>query len=303
MTYAVPQDFPNIPPGTTGGEHHLHEGQRLGLLPPQGRPVIPFSKIVTPAASALVIPDQDDHIQGVPAWNLGANNTYGTCGPTSLANYITMVYWNLLGLQVTVTDDAIFALYKASGNPGFPAEDNGVDMNYMLTQALSIGLEVTYTGVTNPAVFRPGANAPLIPVAGATELVKPVAFAGIKVSKIEELRAATAIFGGVELGVTLMTSQQSQTASGCWDYSPAGIWGGHAIMGAAYTGKSSGADEEIITWAEPVGTTDSFISNQLDQAFAVILPVHLTHPAFLAGVDIAALASEYKALTGRDFPA
>jgi hypothetical protein len=251
------------------------------------------------AAASLVLPDEDDHITGVPAWNLGSNDTYGTCGPTSLANYITMVYWNLLGMQVIVPDSSIFALYAQAGNAGFPPQpDNGVDLNYMLTAALRVGLSVTYTGVTRPGVFD--ASRTPLPHFGDMETVTPVAFAQLSVDSISEIRAATAIFGGAELGVDLDTSQQSQTASGVWDYAPSPLWGGHAVMGAAYTGKSSGADEEIITWADPVGLTDAFVEAQLVQAFAVILPCHLTHPAFLVGVDLAELAIQYKGMTGMD---
>jgi hypothetical protein len=291
---------PNVPLGTAGNENTVYSGHRLGLLPDQGRPAIKFGDIAIPGAE-LPIPVSDDHITGVPAWNLGGNDQYGTCGPTALANYITMVYWNLLGLQVTVTDAAVWKLYAASGNAGFPpTPDNGVDLNYMLTQALKIGLEVTHTGVINPAVWGPNSAPPATP-AGTTELVTPVAFAALNTANIDEVRRATAIFGGAELGVTLDVSQQTQTGAGLWDWSPSAEWGGHAILGAAYTGKTSGPDEEVITWQLPVETTDSFVSHQLDQGFAIILPCHLTHPNFLAGVNVTALAAQYQELTGQSF--
>lgn len=288
----------DMPPGTAINEDVLHEGHRLGLTPSMGRPAIPFANVLKAEALSLVIPNRDDHITGVPEWNLGANNRYGTCGPTSLANYISMCYWNLLGTAVTVSDDAIFALYKASGNPDFPAQDNGVDLNYMLTQSLDVGLEITYTGQTAANYTGPR------PVAGATELVKPVCFGSLEADSCDELRATTAVLGGVEMGVTLEVSQQTQLNSGVWDYSPSGLWGGHAIMGAAYTGDfaEGQADEEIITWAEPVGLTDAFITNQLSQAYGVVLPIHLTNYNFLQGVDTQALAGAYQDLTGRPFP-
>lgn len=303
MTTPLDYSPPNFPPGTTSNENEVAEGRRLGLLPNQGRPAIPFGTVFKDAAFNYPIPAADDHISGVPAWNMGGNDKYGTCGPTSLANYITMVYWNLLGAQVTVSDDAVFALYRASGNPNFnpvtDADDNGVDMNVMLTAATKVGLTVTYTGVTNAAVYG---NQPK-PVAGAPELVKPVAFGELSVMNLDQVRAGTAVLGGVELGVTLQVAQQQQTDSGLWDYSQSPVWGGHAIMGAAYTGRTEPApDEEIITWQKPVGTTDNFIANQLSQVFAVVLPCHLTHPAFLAGVDVSKLATLYTELTGRPFP-
>jgi hypothetical protein len=302
MTSPVDYSPPNSPPGSAGNENHVVDGQRLGLLPNQGRPAIPISWAFKPAVVDFPLPATADHISSVPAWNLGANNQYGTCGPTSLANYITMVYWNLLGQQVVVTDQAIFNLYAASGNAGFPpSPDNGVDLNFMLTQALDVGLEVAYTGVTNPAVFKSGVW--LSPIAGAKELVKPVAFGALAVEDLQDIKFATAIFGGAILGVTLQVSQQSQTANSLWDFSQSPIWGGHAIMGGAYSGNTSGPDEVIISWAKPIETTDLFINNQLSQAYAVVLPCHLSHPAFLQGVDVSKLAELYQELTGRPFPA
>lgn len=296
------------PMGTTNNENFRFTGRRLGLIPNQGRPVIKFGTLFHPAAFNFPVPKADDHIKGVPAWNMGGNDKYGTCGPTSLANYMTMCYWNLLGVQVTVSDDSVFNLYRASGNPNFnpvtDADDNGVDLIQMFTAALKVGLTITYTGVTNPAVYNamPADHAEA-QLQGKTEVVKPVAFGSLEVDNIAELRAATAVLGGVELGVTLQVSQQNQTNAGLWNYSPSSVWGGHAIIGAAYTGKKTGADEEIVTWAEPVGTTDNFVKHQVDQALAVVLPIHLTHPAFLAGVNVTKLGTLYHELTGRAFPA
>lgn len=288
------------PPGTTRNEDNFFVGHRLGLIPSQGRPAIPFGEVLKAAAFDMVVPNAADHISGVPGWNLGANNQYGTCGPTGLANFMTMAYWNLLGVQVIVKDADIFALYEASGNPGFPAQDNGVDLNYMLTQAMDVGLTVTYTGVTGPNF---NLNLGSVPVAGSTEVVKPVAFGSLDTTDLADVKATTAVLGGVEMGVVLQTAQQAQTALGCWDFSASPVWGGHAILGAAYTGNTSGADEEVVTWAKPVGTTDGFIGAQLSQAYAIVLPIHLTHPAFLEGVDVTKLGQLFTELTGRPFPA
>lgn len=294
MTMPIDYSPPDFPPGSTGNENSVLSGKRLGLIPNQGRPALPFGQVLKAAAFDMVVPATDDHITTVPAWNLGQNNAYGTCGPTSLANYMTMVYWNIVGVQVVVSDDAIFALYRASGNAGFPpTPDNGVDLNYMLNMSRDVGLEITYTGVVNPAVFS---GTP--PVAGATEVVKPLAFGALSTSDLADVKATTAVLGGAELGVTLMVAQQSQ--SSVWDFSSSPIWGGHAILGAAYTGVASD-DLEIISWQRPYGTSDNFISAQLTQAFAVVLPVHLTHPPFLAGVDVNKLASLYQELTGQSF--
>jgi len=292
----------NVPPGSAVYENEVVPGMRLGLLPDLDVPRIQFSSIMTDEAPQLVLPNQDDHLAGVPAWNLGGNDRYGTCGPTALANYLSMVYWNLLGMQVIVTDDDVYTLYRASGNPDFPAQDNGVDLYTMLAVAANIGMKITYTGVTKRGTFDPAKTA--IPHQGDTHVVKPIVSAQLSVGNIAELRAATAIFGGAELGVQLDTSQQAQTSTGVWNYAPPfSVWGGHAIMGAAYTSQMIGPDEEVITWQQKVGMTDLFVSQQMLQAFAIILPCHLTHPAFLAGVNLAELRAQYKNLTGKVLPA
>lgn len=280
----------DVPPGSAYNENSVQPGKRLGLLPDQGRRSLSLGAHLNLEA-ALQIPVAADHISGVPGWNLGANNRFGTCGPTSLANYMTMAYWALLGEHVTVTDEAVFNLYRTC-NPDFDpitgAGDRGVDMNQLLNNSLDVGLDITRAS-------------------GAVENVKPVAFGRLEVQSIDHLRAATAVFGGIEAGVTLMASQQEQTAQHLWDYVPgdSNVWGGHAIMGAAYTGDSAqgNGDEEFITWAQPCSTTDAFLDNQLQQAYGVILPIHLTHPNFLQGVDVSGLAAEYQELTGRSFPA
>ena len=270
------------PAGSVRNEDSLLLGRRLGLTPDLGLPRLKLAF----SDEDITIPSSGNHISGVPAWNLGGNDRFGTCGPTSVANYITMAYWGLLQQDVTVTDDAIFALYRAAGNPDFDpttgADDNGVDMITLLKAATDVGLEVTSQG-------------------GSTAVIKPIAFGQLP-DDINAIRIATAIFGGVILGFSLDTAQQAQTSQGFWDYVPSGSWGGHAVMGASYTSDLGGPDESVISWAEPIGMTDSFVSHQLTQAFAVILPIHLAHKPFLDGVDLKALAADYQELTGNTFP-
>lgn len=304
VAYNPNYDSPaNHPPGSARNEDRMVTGYRLGLLPDQGhdRLTMPFKA----AASDIVVPASANHLSGVPAFNMGGNNRFGTCGPTSYSNYVAMVYWNIIGAQVTSTDDAVFDLYRASGNPQFDpntdADDNGVDMVVLLNAAVSQGIQVEYTGVTNPAVYP--SNLPA-PVAGSTDVVKAVCFGALD-NSVDSLRIATAVFGGCELAVSLEVAQQQQLSTGVWNYQPSGSWGGHAIMGAAYSGSAdiNSPDEEIITWTQQVGLTDLFVDRQLSQSFAVVLPAHLTHPPFLQGVDVQQLAHDYQELTGQSFPA
>ena len=236
-------------------------------------------------------PANVDHFTGVPLWMLGGNDQFGTCGPTSIANYLVLLYWFLKGEAITVTDDAVFDLYRRSGNPGFDpttdADDNGVDMTVMLSALVKGGIEITHAD-------------------GTTELIKPLCYASVPTA-LDDLKAVTSIFGGVILAVDLDVAQQAQTDAHppLWDYvKGSGVWGGHAIVGGLYTGNATAhaEDEAVISWQMNVGTTDAFVAKQLSEAYAVVFPVLWDSPDFQAGVDAAALAADYTAITGQPFP-
>jgi len=133
-----------------------------------------------------------------------------------------------------------------------------------------------------------------------TEVVKPLAFAATNTLDVDELDAVTSIFGGSLLGATLDIAQQTQSV---WNFVPgSAVWGGHAFMGGAYTGVDTN-DIEVISWQQPYGTSDSFITNQVDQGFILILPIILNHVAFQTDVNLAAMAADYTDLTGKPLPA
>jgi hypothetical protein len=237
-----------------------------------------------------------DHLSAVLNWMLGGNNRFGTCGPTYVANYCVLLWKYLLGEDITVTDDAVFDLYRRSGNPDFDPNgtpdasgnvpgDNGVDMTVMLSALVKGGIDITHAD-------------------GTVENVKPLCFAAAP-TDVDSVRAVTSIFGAAGLAVDLAVAQQGQTDAGVWDYvAGSGDWGGHAIPGGSYTSDAAArhTDETVVTWQMKVGTTDTFISHQLSEAYAVVFQPLWDHPAFQAGVDQAALAADYTAATGKPFP-
>lgn len=251
---------------------HDHPTLKLGLRP------------ATPAKQRLRLRDyllpahpvSVNYLSGVQ-FGLYGNDRYGVCGPTSVANSRRLITAKLKGQMQAPTQDDVFDLYRRSGNPNFDpatgADDNGVNLQEMLHV-------VNVTGIGG---------------------VKCIAFAAVDPSNIEELKAAIAIFGDVVFGVTLQTIQQSQTATGVWDYRPSRTWGGHAILGGAYQNNPEGI--EVITWAQVVRMTDAFMLHQETEAWVVIWPEHLTDSGFLQGVNLAALAADYEAITGKKFPA
>lgn len=237
-----------------------------------------------------------DHLTGVPRWCLGANNRFGTCGPVNVANSAILTWHYLLGEDITVTDNAVFDLYRRSGNPTFdPAAppdangnvpgDKGVNMTVMLSALVKGGITITHPD-------------------GKTEIAKPLCFAAHPPG-IEDVHAVTAIFGASLFALDLDVAQQAQTNTGLWDYvagSPS--WGGHATLGGAYTSAAGAGQRDAtnITWTMRVGTTDAFLGHQLAEAYAIVWPALWTHPAFMAGVNQAALAAAFTAETGRPFP-
>jgi hypothetical protein len=260
---------------------------RLGLRHrDRSRPLLAFTLTGAVPDHPLTV----DHLSQVPVWNGETNYYYGTCGPVYVYNSAIATWRYLLGQEISGTDDQVFDLYRRSGNPDFdPATgqgDNGVDMTVMLAELVRNGIDVTHAD-------------------GSTERIKPYCFGSVPVGTYEDLHACTSIFGHLGMASDLDQAQQAQTDAGLWDYvkgSPA--WGGHATLGGAYTSKLGPglADISLITWLMRCGTTQAFITHQLAEAYAVVWPPLWDHPAFQAGVDQAALADDYTAITGRAWP-
>lgn len=263
---------------TTHVETTQVPGRRLGRRPHD--PSVETLRLANYLTGAVPAhPVTADHFSKVTDWGMYRNNQFGICGPTSVANFVKLVTKYLGGTEVSPSQDDVFALYKLC-NPDFDpvtgAGDNGVDMKQMLSFLVKQGI---------------GGK-------------KALAFAAIDPTNLDEVRAAISLFGGVLYGVDLKVPQQTQTDNGLWDYQPGGKWGGHAVLAGLYTsdGTAHHSDVSVVTWAEVVGTTDTFAQHQLEEAYVVIFEEHLGTTAFQEGVNLAALAADYEALTGRQFP-
>jgi hypothetical protein len=253
----------------------------LGLLPAKGAPSLKLSLSNGTLTGAPITHSPDvDHFALVTRWNLGGNDRFGTCGPTAVANTRTLIEAYLNAIPATFTDDQVFDLYRRSGNPTFDpntgAGDSGVDMQTMCEALMSGG----FAGV------------------------KPVCFAQVDASNLDDIRACVEIFGSVMLGVTLDSDQNAQTNAGLWSYSPSPVWGGHAIASGRYSDPSGlTADRTgVITWQLVVDATDDFLTHQCDQVWVTIWPEHLGTVEFQQGVNLSVLEADYVALTGKPFP-
>jgi hypothetical protein len=273
---------------------HDHPQWKTGL-----RPALPEAEaarlklreiLKTPLADIPPHPAQVDHFSKVRSsmgWEMGGNDNFGTCGPTSVANSrrVTVTYVPLPTSQAPVLQD-VYALYKlCDGNSGFDPDnyqekyDNGVIMQQMLNQARKNGFGVDKNGA----------------------VVKPLAFAEVDVRNDDELEAAISIFGCILCGWDLQQAQQSQTDADppVWDYvAGSRPWGGHATM----EGQFASDVQKTVTWTLEVGTTDAFRRRQLSEAWVVVWPEHLQTVQFQEGVSIVALANTFKELTGDNLP-
>lgn len=258
-----------------------HPTRKLGRRKPSNKPALLLADVLTGVTPTH--PAAADHI-GTNEFGLYKNDTYGDCGPTGVANCVRLVTAGLLGTEVQPSLADVLDLYKRL-NPDFDPDhpyddgtypgDNGVVLQDMLDELLRNGIGDGKGGV-----------------------IKPLAFAKVDVSNDDELDAAVSIFGAVLWGVDLETAQQAQTDVGTWDYKRSGEWGGHCVVNGAY----EGSYEDVITWAERVRTTLAFRRYQLEEAWVIVWPWNVDHPAFQQGVDLAALAAAYKALTGKTLP-
>lgn len=225
----------------------------------------------------LTPPPVVDHFSRVTDWGLYGNDAFSDCGPVAAANLRKMV-----SLYVTGTEDSpqladvlqLYALQNPAFNPNDPGGpgDQGVDLQTMCEDLVKTGLE----------------------------RVKALGFAAVDVSNMDEIRECITLFGGLILGVNLEQAQQTQTDAGVWTYDPTPEWGRHAVLAGAY---QTGPDAlKVITWAQDVAMTDAFDQQQLEEAWVIIWPENLKIGAFVAGLDLPALAADYKQLTGKDFP-
>jgi hypothetical protein len=251
---------------------HDHDTFKLGLRP--GDPKVEGLLLEDYLTGAVPDhPTSADYLSGIK-FGMYGNDKFGVCGPTSVANSVREVSYRLTGKMVVPTQEGVYALYRQSGNPKFDpatgADDNGVDMVTMLNALMQHGIDG----------------------------IKPLCWCKVGVGNEELLKAAVAVVGQQLYGVDLQKAQQGQTDAGKWSYSPSADWGGHAILGGAY----GGGFISVVTWAQVVEMTDSFIQHQLGEAYNLIWPWHLSSPGFLRGVDLTRLAKDWEAFSGKPFP-
>jgi hypothetical protein len=236
----------------------------------------PSLKLANILKAIPVHPLSEDYLANLSDWQMLGNDQYGDCAAVSWANsrrFITTLLGGK-GIYPSLTD--VLKLYKTQ-NPGFPNDDNGMDMQTMLEY---------------------------LNHRGGTDGVKLVAFASVDVSNLEEVKAALYIFGSLLLGIEVQAENQQDFSNGTpWDYhAGAAVEGGHAVLGGGFSSQPSN-DVRFITWGAETGMTDAFWKNLVNcpsgEAWVCIWPENLGTKQFIAGIDMNTLAADYYALTGK----
>lgn len=215
-------------------------------------------------------PDPANAAAGVPAYGAG------DCVSVTWANQRRLVTATVGDREYYPTLEQVVEFYKTQ-NPGFPEQDNGMDVQTACEE---------------------------LQQNGGPDGVKAVAFAQVDPTNADEVKAAIAIFGFVWTGVNVLDVNMRQFgAYQPWDFDPSSpMDGGHSVLTAGYGTGGAGAlggDEKFITWAEETSFTDTYWTNEVEETYAVIWPEHLGTRSFEQGVDRAALASDFEAITGR----
>lgn len=251
--------------------------RKYGRKPPKRAAAIQLARVLTGVVPPHpVAVDQLARLKG--GWEMLGNDTWGDCVAVTWANVRRLVT-AALTTEHYPTQDQVIAFYKTQ-NPQFPSQDDGMDIQTALEYLVKVG---------------------------GPDGVKALGFAQVDVKNPEEVKAAIAIFGSVWTGITVLEANQAEFAQGQpWSYVRGSqVDGGHSVITGGYGTPGVGAlggDERFITWADETSFTDSFWSHEVEEAWVVIWPEHLEHPTFQAGIDLAAFAADYTAITGRPFP-
>jgi hypothetical protein len=252
---------------------------KYGRRPPKRARALRLKDYLTGVVPA--VPAGEDYLAALNGgWQMLGNDTYGDCVAVTWANVRRLVTATLTATPDYPDQDQVFAVYKTQ-NPGFPADDNGMDIQTLLEYLVATG---------------------------GPDGVKAAGFAAVDYTNPAEVKAAIALFGYVWTGVNVLDANQQEFGSGQpWDYVPGSpVDGGHSVITGGYGAPGAGplgGDERFITWAQETSFTDAFWSNCVEEAWVVIWPEMLGSSDFLAGVNMTQLAADYQEITGNPFPA
>jgi hypothetical protein len=220
--------------------------------------------------TALPYPVAADWGSKVKAWPMLANDQVGDC--TCAAVFHMIQCWCANNGQIyTPTDGDALALYSIVG--GYPQKDDGAVETDVLNYWVSHGI--------------PGCNT----------IDEPL-YCTLTPGDMDELRYATANFGGAYIGLALpLTAQFQNAVGGVWDVvqstragaADPGSWGGHAVNVVGYD--DTGVD--LVTWGAVQRATWAFMQKYCDEAYGVVSEEWLADSGLSpTGLNMAALRED-----------
>jgi hypothetical protein len=255
---------------------------KYGRRPPKNAPALRLGSFLTGAIPPH--PASEDYLAELPGWQMLGNDKAGDCNAVTWANLRRLVT-GMLSTENYPSQAQVWQFYQTQ-NPGFDpsgtSQTNGPGSAHDQGMDIQTGLE--YLQAT-----------------GGPDGVKAVAFAKVDHTKLTEVKAALAIFGGLWLGIQVLDANQQEFQRGKpWtDVRGSKIDGGHAILGGGYH-----PDIKFITWAKETSFAPSFWagvvqgSPLVQEAWTVIWPEHLGTKSFEQGINLRQLEADYQALTG-----
>ena len=245
-------------------------GVKLGKLPVKTDVrTLMFARYVDRAALPTP-PEILDLATSVPEWPMYANDTRGDCTCAAAGHMIEA--WTAAGQHdvVEIREKAVLAAFERVKQVD-PAtgEEGAVELDVL-------------------AYWRRRG------IGGH----KIGAFAKVPVYDHELVCAASYIFGGLYIGLSLPKTAQTQVT---WDWTHKltgrarpGSWGGHAVDIVRY----SPATLTCVTWGKLQDMTWSFWDRYCDEAYAIISTDFLANGKTPAGFDMAALQADLRLVTG-----
>jgi hypothetical protein len=261
---------------------------KYGRRTPKGAPALMLGRLLTGVVPP--VPDREDYIAAVGGgWKMLGNGPdpenaangvpadgAGDCVSVTWATERRLMTAILAGAEEYPSLAQVVQFYKTQ-NPGFPGQDDGMDIQTALED---------------------------LEKSGGPDGVVAVAFAKVDHTNEAEVDAAIAIFGAVWCGVNVQDANQDEFSdSQPWDHvkgSP--VDGGHSFMAGGYGTGGIGAlsgKTRFETWAAETSMTAAFLAQSVEEMWVVIWPEHFGSKAFLAGVDLDQLAADYQEITGK----
>lgn len=188
-------------------------------------------------------------VQKVQDWGMMLNDELGNCVAAEAGHSIQQ-WTRYAGTEIVVPDSAILKTYEDVGGyiPGDDSTDNGMDMLTFLKYWRKKGV---------------GGH-------------KIDGFVSVDPNRVDEMQAAIAIFGNLNIGLQLPATVQGKSVwsvprHGPFGNASPGTWGGHCVPVMAYrpNPRGTGTLYTVLSWGAKLTATGNFLKEYMDECYAV----------------------------------